>query len=82
MVAADFLMSPQAQAHAQDPRVLGAVTVLDVARLAPEDRARFEAIPRGSATLTSADLGRPLLEPHPAWMTRITEIWERRYGQG
>ncbi len=82
MVAADFLMSPQAQAQAQDPRVLGAFTVLDVARLAPADRARFEAIPRGPATLTSADLGRPLLEPHPAWMTRITAVWEQRYGQG
>jgi putative thiamine transport system substrate-binding protein len=62
--------------------VLGAFTVLDLARLTPEDRARFAAIPRGLASLTGADLGRPLLEPHPSWMTRIVDAWERRYGSG
>lgn len=82
MVVANFLLSPEAQARAQDPQVLGAFTVLDMARLAPEDRARFAAIPRGPASLTSADLGRPLLEPHPSWMTRIVDAWERRYGSG
>jgi putative thiamine transport system substrate-binding protein len=82
MVVANFLLSPEAQARAQDPQVLGAFTVLDLARLATDDRARFAAIPRGPASLTSADLGHPLLEPHPSWMTRITEEWERRYGSG
>jgi putative thiamine transport system substrate-binding protein len=82
MVVANFLLSPEAQARAQDPQVLGAFTVLDLARLTAEDRARFAAIPRGPASLTSADLGHPLLEPHPSWMTRITEEWERRYGSG
>ena len=81
MVVADFLLSPEAQAHAQDPRVLGNFTVLDLPRLAPGDRARFEALPRGLATLSNAELGRPLLEPHPSWMTRITAAWERRYAR-
>ncbi len=81
MVLANFLLAPEAQAHAQDPRVLGNFTVLDLDRLAPADRARFDALPRGVATLSNAELGRPLLEPHSSWMTRITGEWERRYGR-
>lgn len=78
MVLADFLLSPEAQAHGQDPRVMGNLSVLALDRLAPEDRARFERLPRGAATLTNAELGSPLPEPHPSWMTRITAEWERR----
>lgn len=78
MVLADFLLSPEAQAHGQDPRVMGNFTVLALEKLAAEDRARFERLPRGAATLTNAELGRPLPEPHPSWMTRIVAEWERR----
>lgn len=78
MLLADFLLGAEAQAHAQDPRVLGSFTVLALDRLPPEDRARFERLPRGVATLSNAELGRPLPEPHPSWMTRITAEWERR----
>jgi putative thiamine transport system substrate-binding protein len=78
MVLADFLLSAEAQAHAQDPRVLGSPTVLALDRLPPEERARFERLPRGVATLSDAELGRPLPEPHPSWMTRIVAEWERR----
>lgn len=79
MVLADFLLSPEAQARKQDPRVWGAGTVLDLARLAPADRARFEALPRGPATLTRAELGVPLLEPHFSWTPRLQAAWLRRY---
>jgi putative thiamine transport system substrate-binding protein len=78
MVLADFLLSAEAQAHAQDPRVLGSPTVLALERLPREERARFDRLPRGSATLSDAELGRPLPEPHPSWMTRIVAEWERR----
>ena len=81
LVVANFLLSPEAQAHAQDPRALGATTVLDLARLDPADRQRFVDLPRGAATLSPAELGRPLLEPHPSWMTRLTADWERRYAR-
>jgi putative thiamine transport system substrate-binding protein len=57
---------------------MGNFTVLALDRLPPEDRARFERLPRGAATLTNDELGRPLPEPHPSWMTRITAEWERR----
>ena len=30
---------------------------------------------------TNAELGSPLLEPHPSWMTRITAEWEKRYSR-
>ena len=56
MVVADFLMSPEAQATKQDPEGWGDGTVLDVAGLDPEDRARFEALPRGIATLAPEEL--------------------------
>lgn len=78
MVLSDFLLSPEAQAHAQDPRQLGTPTVLDLARLPPEERARFDALPRGIATPSNAELGSPLLEPHPSWATELTATWERR----
>lgn len=81
MVVADFLLSPEAQARMQDPRVLGTLSVLDLARLDPDDRKRFEDLPRGVATLSNAELGRPLLEPHPSWMTRVVAEWERRYSR-
>lgn len=81
MVVADFLLSPEAQARMQDPRILGTLSVLDFARLSPADAKRFADLPRGVATLSNAELGKPLLEPHPSWMTRITAEWERHYGR-
>lgn len=79
MVVADFLLSPATQAHAQDIGQTGSFSVLDLARLAPADRARFDALPRSAALPTLDELGRQLLEPHPSWMTRIAAEWERRY---
>ncbi|WBV41927.1 ABC transporter substrate-binding protein [Pseudoroseomonas cervicalis] len=78
MLAADFFLSPAAQAHAQDPAVLGSETVLDLDRLGPADRLRFAALPRGVATLSQAALGPPLPPPHPSWTARLAEEWERR----
>ncbi len=79
MVVADFLLEPSTQAHAQDIRVLGSFTVLDLAKLSPEQRQIFTALPTNPALPTNAELGPVLLEPHPSWMTRITEEWRRRY---
>ena len=78
-VVADFLMSPQAQAKKQDPEGWGDWTVLDVVGLEPEDRARFDALPRGIATLAPEELTPVLPEPHPSWMTRIEAEWLRRF---
>lgn len=80
MVVADFLLSPEAQIRKQDPAVWGDFTVLDPDRLDPEDRRRFDALPRGVATLSDGELGTPQLEPHPSWMVRIERQWTKRYG--
>jgi putative thiamine transport system substrate-binding protein len=80
MVLANFLMSPEAQARAQDPAVLGNFTVLDINALAPDDRARFAALDLGPATLGPEALGPALPEPHPSWMERLARDWAGRYG--
>ncbi|GAA0288716.1 ABC transporter substrate-binding protein [Rhodovulum strictum] len=80
MVLADFLLSPEAQARAQDPDVLGYGTVLAMDKLSPEDRARFEALDLGIATLSPEELGPALPEPHPSWMSLIEADWGKRFG--
>ncbi|HDR27879.1 ABC transporter substrate-binding protein [Rhodovulum sp.] len=80
MVLADFLLSPEAQARAQDPDVLGYGTVLAMDKLSPEDRARFEALELGIATLSPEELGPALPEPHPSWMRLIEADWGTRFG--
>jgi putative thiamine transport system substrate-binding protein len=79
MVVADFLMSPEAQAEKQDPRVWGDGTVLDLAALPPDDRARFDALPLGVATLPPEALTPVRPEPHPSWMEAIEAEWLRRF---
>lgn len=80
MVVANFLMSPEAQARAQDPAILGYGTVLNMDALSADDRAVFEGLDLGVATLSPAELGRVQDEPHPSWMTRIADDWKERYG--
>jgi putative thiamine transport system substrate-binding protein len=80
MVLADFLLSPEAQARKEDPDVWGDPTVLALAKLSPEDRARFTALELGVATLPPERLGPVLPEPHPSWVERIEYEWARRYG--
>ena len=80
MVVANYLMSPEAQARAQDPEVLGYNTVLAMDKLSEEQRAAFNALDLGIATLSPEELGTVQPEPHPSWMTRITEEWIERYG--
>ena len=80
LVIADLILDPAVQARAQDPAVLGFQTVLNLAVLTPQDRARFDALSLGVATLPPADLGPALLEPHASWVTRIAEDWVARYG--
>ncbi|MEL6734877.1 MAG: ABC transporter substrate-binding protein [Pseudomonadota bacterium] len=82
LVAANFLLSPEAQARKQDPTVWGDPTVLNMAKLSDDERAKFEALDLGIATLRPSELGPMLPEPHPSWMTAIEKEWTRRYGAG
>jgi len=79
MVVANFLLEPATQAYAQDVEHLGNFTVLDLAKLTPAERRRFDDLPRMPQLPTDAELGTALPEPHPTWMTRIAAEWERRY---
>ena len=80
MVVADFLLSPEAQHRKQDPRVWGDPTVLSMDRLPVEWRHAFDDLPLGIATLAPAELGQPLLEPHPSWVDALEAAWLERYG--
>ena len=47
----------------------------------PNPRAINQPRPDGGwTTLSTEELGSHLPEPHPSWMTRITEAWKKRYG--
>ena len=81
-VVADFLLSPDAQLRKANAEIWGDPTVLAMHRLMPEDRAKFEALPRGVATLSEAELATTLAEPHPSWMMAIEDEWRRRFGSG
>jgi putative thiamine transport system substrate-binding protein len=79
MVVANFLLDPATQAHAQDFRQMGNFSVLDFAKLSPGERRRFDDLPQSPALPTNAQLRTVVLEPHPSWMTRIANEWEKRY---
>lgn len=80
MVVANFLMSAEAQTRAQNPDILGYGTVLNMDALSTDERAAFDALDLGVATLSPAELGTALPEPHPSWATRLADDWAARYG--
>ena len=80
MVVANFILSAEAQARSQDPNLLGYGTVLNMEVLSADERALFDALELGVATLSPAELGTAVAEPHPSWMTRIADDWVNRYG--
>ncbi|MEZ5872872.1 MAG: ABC transporter substrate-binding protein [Nitratireductor sp.] len=80
LVFANFLMSPEAQLHKQDPSVWGDPTVLNIDAIPDDMRQAFDKLDLGVATLKPSQLGPTLNEPHASWMTRIEEEWTRRYG--
>ena len=80
LVLADFLLSPEAQARKQDPAIWGDPTVLDITSLPEQDKALFDALDLGIATLKPEELGPALPEPHASWMERLEAEWAERYG--
>ena len=77
MVAANFLLSPQAQLRKADERYWGDPSVLDLSRLEAEDRRAFDVLRGGPATPPPG--GTLLPEPHPSWTTRLEHTWLARY---
>lgn len=81
-LVANFMLSPEAQAKKADTAVWGDPTILSMQKLSDEQRMVFNKIPRGIATLSDADLGRTLAEPHPSWVPRLEAAWIKRYASG
>ena len=80
LVTANFLLSPEAQAHKQDPAVWGDRTVLDMDALSGKERATFIDDSDNPAALPADALSKTLPEPHPSWMERLEAAWLERYG--
>ena len=77
MVAADFLLSPEAQLDKYDPANWGDFPAIDVTILPPEMRKKFEAVDLGWATLTPAELGENPVPEIPAKYLEELELgWE------
>jgi len=77
LVLSDFLLSPEAQASKNDPAKWGDFTVLDMGRLSPEDRQRFESLDLGPATLAFAALDAAAQgEIDPAYVEALEDAWE------
>jgi putative thiamine transport system substrate-binding protein len=79
LLLANFLLEPATQARAQDVKQIGSINVLDATKLSAAQRGLFETLTPSPALPSAADLGRPQLEPHASWMSRLTAEWQRRY---
>jgi putative thiamine transport system substrate-binding protein len=81
-LVANFMLSPEAQVKKADTTIWGDPTVLSMPKLSDAQRMAFTALPRGIATLSDADLGHTLAEPHPSWVPRLEAAWIKRYASG
>ena len=75
-VAANFLLSPAAQARKADIKVWGDPTVLALDKLSAADRALFSGAAAPGQLAQSAPA---ILEPHGSWVDPIEREWARRY---
>jgi putative thiamine transport system substrate-binding protein len=75
-VAANFLLSPLAQARKADIKVWGDPTVLALDKLPAAERALFTATAAPGQLAKTAPV---MLEPHGSWVDPIEREWTRRY---
>lgn len=80
-VVANFMLSPEAQIKKQTPTIWGDLSVLSYAKLPAAEQAKFDALPRGIATLSIEELGQTLPEPHSSWVGALESEWRKRYAQ-
>ena len=81
MVFANFLLSPEAHARKSDPTIWGDPTILDTRKFRDGNKALFDSVPKGIATLTSKELGRVLPEPHVSWVQAMEKEWLEKYSK-
>jgi len=80
MVAANFLVSPGAQARKADPEYWGDPTVLDIDTVPADMQKQFAAIDLGPWALPMG-AGKTLSEPHASWAAALEAAWIERYAQ-
>jgi putative thiamine transport system substrate-binding protein len=76
-VAANFFLSPAAQARKADIKHWGDPTVLAIDKLSASDRALFAA---GAAPGQLKGFAPTIAEPHGSWVDPIEREWTKRYG--
>jgi putative spermidine/putrescine transport system substrate-binding protein len=77
MVLANALMSPELQLSKNDPENWGDFTILDMTKLDPQDRAKFEALDLGVATLSLEELGANAVpEISALYVEPLEQAWE------
>lgn len=79
MVVANFLLSAEAQARKADENVWGDPSVLAINDLPDAQKAYFDALELGPATLQGEEFGKTLLEPHASLATMLEEEWSKRF---
>ncbi len=76
MVAANFLLSPEAQLEKAAPDVWGDFPAISPAKLPEQWREKFKALPRGPATLGDAELqAHQLPEPPSKILVQLEKGW-------
>jgi len=83
MVAANFLLSPEAQLKKADPRIWGDFPAIDIGRLDKEWQDRFANLPRGKATLPNEVLQKHQLpEPPSPILIQLEKGWNKHVLKG
>jgi putative thiamine transport system substrate-binding protein len=81
MVAANFLLSPEAQLRAQNPQYPVGMPVIDLSMLTALEQAQFADSRQSHPSAPPVmDEGQQLQEPHPSWMEALEQAWIARYG--
>ena len=83
MVAANFLLSPEAQLKKADPRIWGDFPAIDIGRLDNAWQDKFAALPRGAATLPNEVLQKHQLpEPPSQILIELEKGWNKHVLKG
>ncbi len=77
MVAANFILSADAQYEKAKANVWGAAPAIDINRLPEDEKRRFTELPRHPAVIDPAALSEKALpELHPDWISAIEKGWQ------
>lgn len=79
LVAANMLLSAEEQFNKLIPANWGDFTILHIPSLPYIWQVKFDQVDLGKATLKASQLGNILPEPHPSWMEKIEQDWQKRF---